>query len=103
MAIAIVNDDGQLPAAKATLYTCPASTKGYVKGIMLFNSSGGTETVQLYVKPSGSSSRPIGTIELLTGEYATVGSFGLAAADEIEGSSTNAGAIDYVIDVIEES
>jgi hypothetical protein len=99
--------DGQLPAAKATLYAVPASTKVYLPriGMTLFNTSATTtETIAVYVKRSGSVSRQVAQFILAPKEFATVNvPQPLSAADEIEGSSTNATTVDYLICGVRES
>jgi hypothetical protein len=101
--------EGQLPNTKTTLYTVPASTTAYIKVIQCWNSGGSVETIQIYMKP-GSTSRTIG--------YALVDAdasydpciheggprtFILQAGDLIEGQTTTATTVDYVIMGIEEA
>ena len=50
--------DGQLAAAKATLYTVPADTKALVKFFRLYNTAAVTRTCNIYLKP-GATSRQI--------------------------------------------
>ena len=102
MAIAIATADGQLPNAKATLYTVPALTKAYIKGISLFNTGGGSETVRLYLNVAGTSRR-MPQIVLAASEGADVGAFGLNAGDLIEGDTTTATTVDYCINIVEET
>ncbi len=91
--------DGQLPAVKGTLYTVPASTKAYIHRMTVFNSSASlTETVAVYVKRSGSTSRQIARYVLAPNEWAVVDVPNpLSTADVIEGSSTSVTTTDYVI------
>ena len=51
--------DGQLAAAKGTLYTTPASTTTIVKSITLVNTDSSARTVNLYVQRDGTNSRRI--------------------------------------------
>src|SRR6185295_5152295 len=92
--------EGQLPSSKGTLYTCPALTKGYIKYWSVINTSG-TETVILYVKKSGSSSRRICKGTLNVDEMIRVLDDGetieLSAGDSLEGETTSATTVDYVI------
>jgi len=44
-----------LTTSVATLYTVPSSTRTYVKGIDICNTSGSTITVNVYLVPSGGS------------------------------------------------
>ena len=100
--------EGQLPNAKGTLYTCPALTVTYIKFMAVTNEVGaGTELVVIYVKKSGSTSRVVcnGTLEekemirvLDDGE-----TLELSAGDLIEGETTTATTVDYVITGVEET
>lgn len=107
MTIAVkVLADGQLGNAKATLYTVPALTKAYVKFFSVMNVSAGTENVTIYVNTSGTSRKIV---------YATLGvdegarivdkdeAITLEAGDLIEGFSSNATSVDYVITGAEET
>jgi len=51
--------DGQLAAAKGTLYTTPGSTTAIVKTITLVNTDSSARTVNLYLQRDGSNSRRI--------------------------------------------
>lgn len=89
--------DGQLPAAKGTLYTVPASTSIYVKAIICQNTGGGNNTVTLYFKP-GATSRRVARAVLATNETLYFDeSIALETGDLIEGDATNATQVDYVI------
>jgi hypothetical protein len=101
MAINVRTIPGQLAAAKGTLYTVPAKAKVYVKSLSLFNTGGVAETVKLYVNPDGTSRRIPAPI-LAAGESSVTGAFALEEGDLIEGESTNANVVDYVIDLMED-
>lgn len=92
--------DGQLANSKATIYTVPTGSRAVITFFSIFNTGGATETVAIYLKPSGTSRR-IGGYSLTTITGARVISVGeticLEAGDVIEGSSTNATVTDYVI------
>lgn len=96
--------DGQLPNAKGTLYTCPASTIAHVSHIILCNATAGAITVNLYVKRSGSTSRRIYTKDasLAGGAYVKLPgedtAYRLSAGDVIEGDASAATSVDYFID-----
>lgn len=98
--------EGQLPNAKATLYTVPVATTAYIKFINAFNTAG-TETVIFYVKKSGSSSRILGqavlTVDQQTRMIDKDETITLGAGDEIEGETTTAATVDYLITGVEES
>ena len=91
--------DGQLAATKGTIYT--SSAKTIVKGFQVYNTAATTETVVIYVKRSGSTSRSIFRAELDQDEFAWVLSDGetivMSASDVIEGETTNATSVDYSI------
>ena len=98
--------DGQLPDAKATLYTVPASTQTVVNRIRLVNTNSTAETVNLYFKASGGTSRRIipkdyslaASAELIMDDVLT-----MEAADVVEGDTTTASQVDYVISGAENS
>lgn len=99
--------DGQLPNTKTTLYTVPASTKAYVKFFSVFNTNAAAQTVIIYAKKSGGTSRVIGRTVLQQNESARVIEIGealnLGAGDVIEGQTTTASAVDYMITGAEEA
>lgn len=89
--------DGQLAAAKGTLYTTPAATQTIVKSITLYNSGAADNTCLIYAKP-GATSRVIFRVVLGTLEHAQfVTVITLEAGDLIEGSATSATEVDYTI------
>lgn len=95
---------GQLPNAKGTLYTVPALTKAYVRFFRVENPSGGTETVIVYYKKA--TSRQIGRAVLATLEavdFIEGDVLALDAGDLIEGQTTTATTVDYVIAGAEEA
>lgn len=99
--------DGQLAAAKATLYTVPASTETIIKTITLVNTDDASaRDVNLYVKKSGGTSRRIipkncelGIHYMLVFDDETT----LGAADIIEGDASAANVVDYVVNGVEKS
>ena len=95
--------EGQLASSKGTLYTVPAATSAYIKSITLYNTNASGQTIAIYLKP-GATSRQIRQIVLAQNEsYSFDLSFVLESGDLIEGSSTNATAVDYVITGLEET
>lgn len=91
--------DGQLAAAKATLYTVPASTQTIVKSITLVNTDAAARTVNIYVKP-GATSRRILPKDLSIpagGSYVHDAVITLEAGDVIEGDASAATVVDYII------
>lgn len=95
--------EGQLPSSKGTLYTVPGATKGYVRQMRIF-STGAAQTIIIYLKP-GSTSRKQIQFVLSTNESADVFSetIELEAGDLIEGETTDAATVDYVITGVEEA
>lgn len=90
--------EGQLASSKGTLYTCPAVTTAYVRLFRCSNPAGGSQTVIVYYKKA--TSRQIGRVVLATGEAADFieqDVLVLDAGDKIEGVSTNATTVDFVI------
>jgi len=51
-----IHNPAQIAAAVASILTCPASTKLYVKGILLHNTNSTTETVEIYLVPNSGGS-----------------------------------------------
>jgi hypothetical protein len=98
---------GQLPAAKGTLYTVPVLTKAYVKFINAHNVSGGAEAVFFYVKLSTGTSKILCRATLNINEQQRViekdETLNLGPGDTIEGNTTTATTVDYTITGVEES
>ena len=96
--------NGQLAAAKATLYTVPAATTAIIKLITLTNTDTVARTVNLYIS-TGTSRRVVPkSLSLGTGEtfeYDVVTTLG--ATHLIEGDASVANVIDYVISGILET
>lgn len=98
--------DGQLASTKGTLYTCPASTETIIKTMTLVNTDTSARDVNLYVKPSGSSSRRIIPKDCELGiSYMLVydDELCLEVGDLIEGDATAATVVDYVISGVEKT
>ena len=92
--------DGQLAAAKATLYTVPASTETIITSIKLVNTDGSARTVNLYIKVSGGTSRRIIPKDMSLGAGYMCEEdqrFTLEAGDIIEGDASAATVVDYII------
>lgn len=89
---------GQLPVAKGTLYTVPASTQTIVREIRLVP-TGATRTGNLYVNTAGTSRRIAAKDFTLTTAEERVwrGVLTLEAGDLIEGDASAATEVDYVI------
>lgn len=96
--------DGQLGAAKAALYTVPASTQAIIKTITLVNTDSAARTVNLYVS-TGASRRIIPVDTSLGIGYCLIfdDELTLEAADIIEGDASAAAVVDYYIAGVEET
>jgi hypothetical protein len=100
--------EGQLPNAKGTLYTVPALTKAYVKFVNAHNTpGGGSEAVKFYIKKSGSVSRRLAHGTLTASEQLRAvdkdETLNLDAGDIIEGETTTAATVDYLVTGVEET
>ena len=97
--------NGQLPAAKGTLYTVPASTQAVIKSITLYNTNTTAETVGIFILKSGGTSRQIsgGSLVASGGYMIDDTEYTLAAGDIIQGITTTALKVDFTISGIEES
>jgi len=96
--------DGQLAAAKATLYTCPADTQTIIKTITLVNTDSSARNVNLYVN-TGTSRRIIPQNMELGVNYCFIfdDELTLEAGDLIEGDASATNVVDYVINGVEET
>lgn len=99
--------DGQLAAAKGTIYTSPAATQTIVQSIILVNSHSSALVVNIYCKAPGGASRRISPKDysLAVGALMEVldKPVTLEAADILEGSGGTASLVDYVISGIQNS
>lgn len=95
--------DGQLANTKSTLYTVPAATRTYIKQLRLF-STGANQTIIIQLNTSGTS-RKYCQFFLTTNESATVFDepIMLVDGDLVEGHSTSATTVDYVLTGVEET
>lgn len=102
---AIALADGQLPLAKATLYTAPAvaGTKIVIPrgGLSLVNTDAVARTVNIYTNRTGTSRRTMPKDYILQagndGFFFNPTVIVLEASDEIEGDASAATVVDYVI------
>ncbi|MCA9915072.1 MAG: hypothetical protein KC496_17075 [Anaerolineae bacterium] len=95
---------GYVSDSKGTLFT--ATTATYITGLSMINENAADQTVLLYRKPSGGSSRLWKRITA----FAQYFSFSLGdeklvmdAGDEIEAETTTASAVSFQIDGVEET
>lgn len=88
--------NGQLASSKATLFTATDNT--IIRLITAVHVAGGTQNVIFYLKKSAGTSRVIGRAQLAVDEFAVDDEiYTLQAGDVIEGQSTNATSVDYII------
>jgi hypothetical protein len=107
MAIAVkVLAQGQLANAKATLYTVPGGTLAYVKFFSVCNVASTNQDVEILVNTAGTSRR-IAYVSLGVNQGARIvdkdEAITLEAGDLVEGFSTDATSVDYVITGAEEA
>ncbi len=94
--------EGQLPAAKGTIYTVPAATQAIIRDVAFGNVGGLTEMLKLYIKKSGGTSRLFSRAQLDLDEFAHEEDIGtLDAGDELEAETTNATSVDFSIHGVE--
>lgn len=95
---------GQIASTKTTIYTCPGSTVAYIHEFITFNTGATDETVIIYCKRSGGTSRVVDRGLLMENEKGLVEFAGpLSAGDEIEAETTNGSTVDYTITGAEEA
>lgn len=89
--------DGQLAAAKGTLYTVPALTTAAAR-VILVNTGASARACNIYVKP-GATSRRVSPKDLNigVGEQWVSPLLTLEAGDLIEGDAAAANEVDYSI------
>ena len=98
--------DGQLADAKATLYTTPAATQTVINRITLVNTNSSGESINLYFKASGGTSRritPKNYTLAVDALFIMDDVVTLEPADIIEGDTTTAAKVDFVISGAENS
>ena len=98
--------DGQLPNSKGTLYTVPAATQTIINRITLVNTNSSGETVNLYFKASGGTSRriiPKNYTLAVDALFIMDDAITMEAADVIEGDTTTAAKVDFVVSGMENS
>jgi len=88
---------GQLPLAKATLFTAQADS--VIKSVFLVNTNVANAGVNIYLKKLGSTERRIIPMNMVLGtrfQWETIPEFSMEAEDTIEGDSTVI-SVDYSI------
>jgi hypothetical protein len=96
--------NGQLPSSLGDLYTVPTGTSAIIRSITLVNTNTTDETVNLYYLQSGGTARRIlpKDLKLTAGNSLTVDVIlTLGAGDKIQGVTTTASVVDFVISGVE--
>lgn|SRR5574343_19835 len=101
MALSIKNlGTGQVASSEGDIYACPASTSAIIKSITFVNTKTTTETLNVYFKKTGGTSRLLTPkdLQLLAG-YSLVfdNDITLSAGDAIRAVTTTASKVDYNI------
>jgi hypothetical protein len=97
-------DEGQVSNSEGAIYTVPALTTAYIKGMTFTHSSATPQTLIIYVRQGAGTSRVIYRC-IMDEDYSlgAVGSIALNAGDTIRAQTTTASVMDYTIYGIEES
>ena len=99
--------NGQLASSKGDLYETPAATYTIVNSITLVNTNSTAETINIYFKASGGTSRLVSpkNYSLAANAWAEVltKAITMEAADKLEGSTTTGSKVDFVISGVENS
>jgi hypothetical protein len=96
--------EGQLAAAKGTLYTVPASTSAVVLVVVLVNTDTVDRAVNLYYKKASGTSRrllPVDTLMTAKTKLTMEDKITMGAGDEIEGDAAVATTVDFVVSGVE--
>ena len=99
--------DGQLATSEGDIYLVPGATKGYVKQVTLYNTNAAQQTIYVFIKRSGGTSRCIR--RFVIDQYESVDlvddgdTLELSTGDAIRAYTTTATAVDYVVMGVEET
>lgn len=96
--------DGQVAGAIGDMYQVPVATTAFVRSFTIYNTGVGVETVILYLD-SGSGARVIARVALAANEGADILEGGqslvLQAGVKIQGETTTATTVDFVLTGVE--
>ena len=99
--------DGQLAATTGDLYVAPTATQTVIESIKLVNTHSSAITVNIYLLPSGGSTRRIVSKDLSLAAGYSVEALDkpvtLSAGDKIQGVASAATVVDYVISGVDTS
>lgn len=91
---------GQVASSEGDLYACPASTSAVIKSIIFVNTNTTTETLNVYYKKFGGTSRLLTPKDFqLPTDYSLVfdEAITLSSGDAIRAATTTASKVDYNI------
>lgn len=92
---------GQLPSSQGSLYTPAASTYAMQGYIRLYNTNTTAETVTLFEKATGGTSREILGMVLEAGDSRRVDISMLGPGDDLRGITTTASKVNYTVHAAE--
>ena len=96
--------NGVLTASEAALYQVEAGARLYVHALVCQNpSTADTNTVSLYVQPSGGTSRLWTQVILAAGERVALTDHQLSGLDTVRGAATNADQVVWTLSGMLES
>ena len=97
--------NGQLPNSIGDLYVVGVGTQAVIKSITLFNKNTTAETFALHILKAAGTARQIsGGVLVANGGFMVDDTeYTLGAGDKIQGNTTTASKVDFVISGIEES
>lgn len=99
--------DGQVSTSEAALYTVPAATTAYIKQVTLCNVNAVTQTIDVWIRRSGGTSRKVRRFELAQHESADLlddgDTFEFSTGDSVRAATTTDSAVDFVVMGVEEA
>lgn len=89
-----------LDAIPTTIYTCPAATQAIVKAIMVVNTLGAQNSIEIWQNGSANVNRILPPTTVETGEFGTYdGSITLQAGESLVGRNSGSGAAGCTVTV----
>jgi hypothetical protein len=89
---------GQVASSKAAIYTVPAATRTIVRHISFAHVANGTQSVVLYAKKAGGTSRVISRVTLELNEFGHEDDIiTLDAEDQLQSETTNPVSVDFTV------
>ena len=87
--------DGQIASSWGVLHTATSQT--FVMSVNIYNAGSSVEVVDIGITRASSTRRQIRKMRLKPGESGFMGGLHLSTGDTIDGQSTNATSVDYLI------